>query len=123
MVGVATRSTILTRHGYGPLIGGDRHSWGWNLQGNLLYHKGESFSYYPGDPKIKYKVGDILHCLLDCEDRTLSFKKNGQFLGVAFTDLPVPKKELFPAISTVYGGSRVSLVYLGTIPDSLARKL
>lgn len=56
-VGVATHSTVLTHEGYGPLIGNDRHSWGWNLVSNILVHKGDSYSYYPNDPKIRYKVG------------------------------------------------------------------
>lgn len=49
--------------------------------------------------------------ILDCEDNTLAFERNYQFLGVAFRGLP--DKKLYPAISAVYGNTEVSMVYLG----------
>lgn len=32
----------------------------------------------------KYQVGERIRVILDCEDNTLSFEKNYEFLGVAF---------------------------------------
>lgn len=32
----------------------------------------------------KYQVGERIRVILDCEDKTLSFEKNFEFLGVAF---------------------------------------
>ncbi len=49
--------------------------------------------------------------ILDMDSRTLAFEIDGKYLGVAFKDLP--KVELFPAISAVYGNTEVSLVYRG----------
>ena len=57
--------------------------------------------------QLHQKVG--VH--LDMTDRTLAFDVNGKYFGVAFRDLPVGP--LYPAISSVYGNSEISLVYLG----------
>ena len=57
------------------------------------------------------QVGEKIRVILDCEDNTLSFEKNFEFLGVAFRGLP--KQELYPSISAVYGNTEVSMVYLG----------
>ncbi len=48
---------------------------------------------------------------MDMDDKTLEFDIGGKRLGVAFKDLP--KVELFPAISAVYGNTEVSLIYHG----------
>lgn len=56
---------------------------------------------------MKQKIGLIL----DMDSRTLAFDINGKYLGVAFEDLP--KVELYPTISAVYGNTEVSLVYHG----------
>lgn len=46
---------------------------------------------------------------------TLSFEVNNCFLGIAFEDLP--QVALYPAISVVYGNSKVKLFYHGTPLD------
>ena len=48
---------------------------------------------------------------LDMSNRTMAFDINGKYLGVAFRDLP--SGPLYPATSSVYGNSEISLVYLG----------
>lgn len=58
------------------------------------------------------QVGERIRVILDCEDRTLAFERNYEFLGVAFRDLP-REKPLYPAVSAVYGHTEVSMVYLG----------
>lgn len=53
--------------------------------------------------------------ILDMINFTLSFEVNNCFLGIAFENLPqVP---LYPAISVVYGGSKVKLIYHGAPLD------
>ncbi|PVD18357.1 hypothetical protein C0Q70_20906 [Pomacea canaliculata] len=56
-------------------------------------------------------VGERIRVILDCEDNTLAFEKNYEFLGVAFRGLPDTR--LFPAVSAVYGNTEISMVYLG----------
>uniref|UniRef100_A0A182SAG2 Uncharacterized protein n=1 Tax=Anopheles maculatus TaxID=74869 RepID=A0A182SAG2_9DIPT len=41
----------------------------------------------------------------------MSFEKNYEFLGVAFTDLP--DKMYYPTVAAVYGNTEISMVYLG----------
>ncbi|UJR28734.1 hypothetical protein I4U23_009963 [Adineta vaga] len=58
----------------------------WNVQ-NSKY----------GDPWL---AGDIISCLIDCDEGTISFKRNGVDLGIAFDNVPCGKGiAYFPAIS------------------------
>lgn len=66
--------------------GSDDQSWGWNLVDNHLLHNGETQGSYPRlNNAPKYQMGERIRVILDCEQRTLSFEKNSEFLGVAFT--------------------------------------
>ena len=56
-------------------------------------------------------MGERIRVILDCEDKTLSFERGYEFLGVAFRGLP--NIYLYPAVSAVYGNTEVSMVYLG----------
>ncbi|XP_075535934.1 F-box synaptic protein [Dermacentor variabilis] len=112
VVGIATREAPLQCPGYVALLGSNAHSWGWNLVDNHLLHNGDCQGNYPLlNNAPKYQVGERLRVILDCEDNTLAFERNYQFLGVAFRGLP--DKTLYPAISAVYGNTEVSMVYLG----------
>lgn len=73
--------------------------------------------------------------ILDCENNTLSFERNYEFLGVAFRGIflykvlyyvsvlstymffswfsDLPSKKLYPTVSAVYGNTEVSMVYIG----------
>ena len=80
------------------------------------------------------QVGERIRVILDCDDNTLAFERNYEFLGVAFrgesSDVRsykpyervqymihgvagLPDKKLFPSVSAVYGNTEVSMVYLG----------
>jgi F-box protein 45 len=99
-------------HGYIALIGSDDQSWGWNLVDNHLLHNGDSQGNYPLlNNAPKYQVGERIRVILDCDDNTLAFERNYEFLGVAFRGLP--EKQLYPTVSAVYGHTEVSMVYLG----------
>lgn len=88
------------------LLGSDDQSWGWNLVENMLLHNGDGQGNYPllnNPPKYQVvhiyysncdiiilifvnstQVGERIRVILDCDDNTLSFEKNSEFLGVAF---------------------------------------
>lgn len=52
---------------------------------NHLLHNGDAHGNYPLlNNAPKYQVGERIRVILDCEDNTLSFEKNYEFLGVAF---------------------------------------
>ncbi|KAI0226715.1 F-box/SPRY domain-containing protein 1 [Lamellibrachia satsuma] len=112
VIGIGTRTSPLQQPGYISLLGCDDQSWGWNLVDNHLRHNGDSQGNYPLlNNASKYQVGERIRVILDCEDNTLAFEKNYEFLGVAFRGLP--NVNLFPAVSAVYGNTEVSMVYLG----------
>ncbi|KAG7208322.1 hypothetical protein KM043_014558 [Ampulex compressa] len=112
VVGIATKEAPLSCHGYTPLIGFNEFSWGWNVIENYLLHNGHALGSYPLlNNAPKYQIGERIRVILDCEDNTLSFERNYEFLGVAFRGLP--RRRLFPSMCTVYGNTEVSMVYLG----------
>lgn len=52
---------------------------------NHLLHNGDMQGSYPLlNNAPKYQVGERIRIILDCDDNTLSFEKNYEFLGVAF---------------------------------------
>lgn len=85
VVGISTNDAALQCHGYVALLGADKNSWGWNLVDNHLLHDGDAIGSYPLlNNAPKYQVGERIRVILDCDDNTLSFEKNYEFLGVAF---------------------------------------
>ena len=71
-----------------PLFLGDTsESWGWGGTGKKS-HNGKYETY--GTP---FSVGDVVGCILDIDDLSISFTKNGRFCGVAFTNLPADIRE------------------------------
>ena len=79
---------------------------------------------------MSFQVGERIRVILDCDDNTLAFERNYEFLGVAFRGKTqnirvwnnasdvlfiagLPDKKLFPSVSAVYGNTEVSMVYLG----------
>lgn len=52
--------------------------------------------------KSKIKSGDTISVLLDMVEGTLSFKKNGIYLGVAFKDEELKYGLFYPAVAPVY---------------------
>ena len=80
---------------------------------NTRYHQIITFtneSIWSNDYLI-LQVGERIRVILDCDDNTLAFERNYEFLGVAFRGLP--EKLLYPSVSAVYGHTEVSMVYLG----------
>ncbi|XP_062377524.1 F-box/SPRY domain-containing protein 1 isoform X1 [Sardina pilchardus] len=119
VIGIATKRAPMQCQGYVALLGSDDQSWGWNLVDNNLLHNGEVNGNFPqcnNAPKYQVgcsgdTIGERIRVILDMDDKTLSFERGFEFLGVAFRGLP--KACLFPAVSAVYGNTEVTMVYLG----------
>ncbi|KAJ8004926.1 hypothetical protein DPEC_G00141360 [Dallia pectoralis] len=109
VIGVSTEYCPLQTSGYTALVGGDSQSWGWELTTNQLWHEGQTLWRYPVE-RIEHVPKRIL-LVLDADAGTLGYVVEGCFLGVAFKDLP-RGVELFPAVSSVRGGSTIRLRYL-----------
>ena len=92
------------------LIGSDNQTFGYNLVDNSLLHDGKRIGDFPRlKNAAKYSIGESLTLVINRDADSIYFEKDGQFLGVAFTNLPPVR--LYPAICAVYGNSEVDLVY------------
>uniref|UniRef100_A0A8C2X251 Uncharacterized protein n=1 Tax=Cyclopterus lumpus TaxID=8103 RepID=A0A8C2X251_CYCLU len=116
VMGISRQSCPLQASGYNVLIGRDSQSWGWELKTNQLWHAGQSLGPYPGTKKRCHSetplpIPERILLVLDADAGTLGFVVDGSFLDVAFKDLP-RGVELFPAVSSVRGGSSIRLRYL-----------
>ncbi|XP_049885423.1 F-box/SPRY domain-containing protein 1-like [Pectinophora gossypiella] len=112
VIGVSTKDALLHFPEYVALLGSDEEGWGWNVVSDQLLHGAKVVRDYPGGhPVPRVEVGDRVRIILDCEEHTLAFEKNHMFMGLAFTGLP--KKKMYPTVSTVYGNTEVTMVYLG----------
>jgi len=73
-------------------LGDTAEGWGWGGTGKKS-HNNEYADY--GGP---FHAGDVIGCIIDMEQSTISFTKNGQFTGVAFDNIPPTASEtgMFP---------------------------
>lgn len=111
VLGVATAQEKMHGEGYFSLLGSSCESWGWDISNRVLLHDGKELGGFPPhDTKIE--IGKTFGVTLDMENRTLSLDLEGVPLGVAFRDLP--PRQLYPAVSAVFGNTEVSLVYHGS---------
>jgi hypothetical protein len=74
-------------------LGCDANSWAWNYSGYISTQASTSVNTSYGG---SFGRGDIIGIALDMNKKTLSFYKNGQDMGVAFSNLPSVK--LYPAV-------------------------
>jgi heterogeneous nuclear ribonucleoprotein U-like protein 1 len=73
-------------------LGDTAEGWGWGGTGKKSHNN--NFADYGGT----FKMGDVIGCIVDTEQGTISFMKNGQFMGVAFDNVPPSVQEtgIFP---------------------------
>lgn len=123
VLGVSTQHCPLQASGYTALVGGDAESWGWELGSNQLWHGGVLRGRYPKEGTEREEeqrpllaMPGRVRMVLDGDAGTLGFVVDGCFLGVAVWGLPLGVR-LFPAVSSVWGGSRITLRYLNGGPS------
>ncbi|KAJ8416607.1 hypothetical protein AAFF_G00324850 [Aldrovandia affinis] len=119
VLGVSTQHCPLQVSGYTALVGGDAESWGWELGSNQLWHGGVSCGQYPRRATEQcppLAVPSRVLMVLDGDAGTLGFVVDDCFLGLALQNLPVGVR-LFPAVSSVWGGCRITLRYLNGGPS------
>lgn len=63
-------------------LGMDAEGWGLSYKG-ILWHNGKSKKY----TEPFYEINTVIGVLLDCSAGTLTFYRNGENLGLAFSDL------------------------------------
>ena len=74
------------------------------------------YPYFLNSPRLiiheKVEIKLTIGVTLDMCNRTLGFDIEGKYLGIAFRDLPAI--DLFPAVSSVFGNTEVSMLYHGS---------
>jgi len=93
---------------------GCKHSWSYVSRSGSKCHDGNR----PQSYSQKYRVGDRIGCLMDFENKTLEFYKNGKNCGEAFTNISGP---VFAACSITGSGIQVRLD--GQVEKKLANSL
>jgi SPRY domain-containing SOCS box protein 1/4 len=73
---------------------------------------------YPSKSDEGFVVPDKFFVVLDLEEGTLAYIVDGQYLGVAFSDLK-DKGTLYPMVSSVWGHCEITMRYI----NGLERKL
>eukprot|EP00927_Polykrikos_kofoidii_P037758 TRINITY_DN3197_c0_g1_i6.p1 TRINITY_DN3197_c0_g1~~TRINITY_DN3197_c0_g1_i6.p1 ORF type:complete len:494 (+),score=92.90 TRINITY_DN3197_c0_g1_i6:64-1482(+) len=63
-------------------LGDTAESWGWGGTGKKSHNN--DFKDYGG----QFREGDVIGCVIDMDQGTISFLKNGEFMGVAFDNIP-----------------------------------
>ncbi|GFS03674.1 SPRY domain-containing SOCS box protein 3-like [Elysia marginata] len=94
MFGVSTRKARLHANEFKNMLGEDAQGWGLSHRGRV-YHDGGSRYYCK--PFQEYTVV-VVGVLLDRRKGHLSFFKDGQNLGVAFTGLDKVEDDLYPTV-------------------------
>merc|ERR1719401_16901 len=87
----------ILRCGFSPplsslFLGDTADSWGWGGTGKKSHNN--NFADYGGS----FGQGDVIGCIIDIDQGSISYTKNGQFMGVAFDNVPPTAKEtgIFP---------------------------
>lgn len=73
-------------------LGDTPDGWGWGGTGKKSHNN--DFKDYGGP----FRQGDVIGCIIDMDQGSISYMKNGQFMGVAFDNVPPSAQErgIFP---------------------------
>ena len=69
VIGIATPQAPLQSLGYGPLVGSNAQSWGWDLSSEVTHHNGKESAYPANYPS--FFVPDTVYVILDMDSGTL----------------------------------------------------
>jgi SPRY domain-containing SOCS box protein 1/4 len=86
---------------------------------DALNNNGISYSTKSDDCFV---VPDKFLVILDMEEGTLSYIVDGQYLGVAFSDLK-DKGTLYPMVSSVWGHCEITMRYINGLERKLKNKI
>ncbi|CAI5734201.1 unnamed protein product [Peronospora destructor] len=106
-------STFEVNSETGDGVGDHERSWSYDGARRLKWNGGKDEEYATDD---SWSKGDVIGCLLDLDEGTVSFTQNGVCLGVAFCNVKhTPSDEgIFPAISVEQ--TEILLVNIGSQP-------
>ncbi len=101
MVGVTDPSTISSN--YNNFLSHNQRGYAYYSYQGSKYHNSGSATYGPA-----FSKGDEIGCLVDFKKKAITFFKNGQNLGVAYSDTIVPP--LAPAVTLYSPQDKISVV-------------
>ncbi|RQM18437.1 hypothetical protein DD237_000883 [Peronospora effusa] len=106
-------STFEANSETGDGVGDHERSWAYDGARRLKWNSSKDEEYATDD---SWSKGDVIGCLLDLDEGTVSFTQNGVHLGVAFRNVKhTPSDEgFFPAISVEQ--TEILLVNIGSQP-------
>ena len=104
-VGIGTKKARLSSPNFMNLIGMDNNSWGYNHKGEL-WHNNESRKWTCRYNKYRPSVIGVY---FDGIAGTLSFIRDGHYMGVAFNGLQNIKQDLYPMVCSTAARSTMSL--------------
>ncbi|XP_033737345.1 SPRY domain-containing SOCS box protein 3-like [Pecten maximus] len=105
MFGVGTRRARLHVDAFVNMLGEDGQSWGLSHKG-LLWHNGRWRQY---TTPFKENEATVIGMLFDGNEGTLSFFKDGAYLGVAFSGLNEIEEDLFPIVCSTAAKTEMTL--------------
>ncbi|KAL4151606.1 hypothetical protein PRNP1_008548 [Phytophthora ramorum] len=106
-------STFLANSETGDGVGDHERSWAYDGARQVKWNGGKDEEYAAGD---SWNKNDVIGCLLDLDEGTVSFTRNGIDLGVAFRNVKHTSSDqgFFPAISVEQ--TEILLVNIGSQP-------
>jgi len=117
VIGVATKDAPLHSPGYSSLVGSTVDSYGWDLIRNVCLHDSKNTKSwtYPNPELVgeRFTAPEKVYCILDCDERTMSFATEHAYLGVAFRNLQ--GQNLYPVVCAVWGHCEITMKYMGTL--------
>ena len=105
MFGLCTKKSRMHVDSFINLLGEDNQSWGLSHKG-LVWHKGKWRHY---TKSFRENEATTIGLLLDCDQGTLTYYKDGACLGIAFTGLDKVDEDLYPVISSTAAKTEMTL--------------
>ena len=105
MFGVGTKRSRLHIDAFVNMLGEDDQSWGLSHKG-LLWHNGRWRQYTKA---FRENEATVVGMLFDWFQGTITYYKDGQSLGVAFTGLNKVDEDLYPTICSTAAKTEMSL--------------
>ncbi|GMF18966.1 unnamed protein product [Phytophthora fragariaefolia] len=104
-------STFEANSETGDGVGDHERSWAYDGARQVKWNGGKDEEYAPGDPWAK---NDVIGCMLDLDEGTVSFTRNGVDLGVAFRNVKHTSSDqgFYPAVSVEQ--TEILLVNIGS---------
>lgn len=105
MFGIGTRKARLHVDAFVNMLGEDEHSWGLSHKG-MLWHNGKWTQY---TKPFRENEATTVGLLFDGIQGTLTYYKDGQCLGVAFTGLNDIDEPLYPIVCSTAAKTEMTL--------------